>query len=481
MKLLTSSTIWIVVFFCLSGCNRLIQGAPQPAPTDVSVVNGDTSAIVNWTTQPGNQYFIYWDNGSNVTIDSCSSSPTCTAAAFVSPPFVITGLVDGQTYSVTVNARTEGAKGGPGSPPKLVSPQQAGASTTWSPGNPNPVGTYDLLGLTYGTYIFNSPVNNLGSGYVAVGANGALDYGIVGGNGILNWTPILGNPLPSITLYGVAYSDPIYVAVGASGNILYSSDRANTWTQLAATTTTTTTAATLPACTLTTPTACDLYSIYSNHAGFFIAAGANGRILYSSGSGGVNWSLPTNLPAITNNLRSITFGDVTYVAVGDSGALLTSPDANNWINLTSPSITSANLTGVAYGYVTSISATTGVITQTPTFVAVGSGGEVLTGTYNTSGVLQWSPHPISLNPNLTAVTYGIRTGGNALTQNIIASEGQFIAADSVGNVYTSSDGVTWSTAQSLTAFGGTQSINAIAAGPYDYTVVGAGGLNMNAL
>ncbi len=472
MKLLISICLWIVIFFCLTGCNRLIQGAPAAAPTGVAVARGDTSAIVSWDVVPGVQYFVYWDNGSNVSIASCNSSPTCGAAAYVSSPFTISGLVNGTQYSVTVNGRTEGAKGGPGSPAVSFVPIQAGLSNTWLPGNPNPVGTFDLLGLTYGT-IYGSAGISLGSGYVSVGKNSSLYYGIIDGYGTLNWTAIA-NPLPSTTLNGVANSGTIYVAVGSGGSILYSANYAETWTRLAATTTTTTTAATLPIC----AQFCDLNAVYSLN-GFFIAAGQNGRIIYSSG--GVNWTLQNSGTGYSTtgntgyNFHSITYGNGVYVAVGDAGAILTSTNAADWVPATvsTPIPITDNLTGVTYGYVVSVSATTGVVTYKPTFVAVGAGG-VLTGTF-VGSALTWTPQTIS-SSQLTAVTFGTRTGGNATTQYTVAAEGQFVAVDNTGNVFTSPDGVTW-TSQSQTL----GSLNAIASGLYDYTAVGAGGLNMHSM
>jgi hypothetical protein len=469
MKLLTSSTIWIVIFFCLSGCNRLIQGAPAAAPTGVTVTKGDTSAIVSWNVVPGVQYFVYWDNGSNVSIDSCNSSPTCVAAAYVTSPFTISGLVNGTQYSVTVNGRTEGAKGGPGSPAVSFIPIQAGLSGTWVTGSA--LGN-TLNGLTYGS-IYSSTGVSLGNGYVAAGANSALYYGIVDGTGTLNWTAIA-NPLPSNSLNGVANSGTTYVAVGAGGNLLYSPNYAETWTQLAATTTSTTTAATLPACSQY----CDLNAIYSLN-GFFIAAGQNGRILYSLG--GLNWTLQNSGTGYSStgntghNFHSITYGNGVYVAVGDTGAILTSTNAADWIPATVTSPTTANLTGVTYGYVVSVSATSGAVTYSPTFVALGAGGVVLTGTFAGS-VLTWTSQTIPLSPMLTAVTFGTRTGGNATNQYTIAAEGQFVAVDNTGNVFTSPDGVTW-TSQSQTL----GALNAIASGLYDYTAVGSNGQSVHSM
>src|SRR5215207_4134355 len=44
---------------------------------------------------------------------------------------------------------------------------------------------------------------------------------------------------------------------------------------------------------------------------------------------GVNWTSPGVYPT-TNTLRSVAFGNGLYVAVGDLGTIVTSPDANAW-------------------------------------------------------------------------------------------------------------------------------------------------------
>ncbi|WP_019551589.1 hypothetical protein [Thermus scotoductus] len=58
----------------------------------------------------------------------------------------------------------------------------------------------------------------------------------------------------------------------------------------------------------------------------------------------------------------MTYGNGLFVAVGDRGAILTSPDGVNWTRLTSP--TRYSLSSVTYG--------------NGLFVVVGEGGAILT-------------------------------------------------------------------------------------------------------
>jgi photosystem II stability/assembly factor-like uncharacterized protein len=127
-------------------------------------------------------------------------------------------------------------------------------------------------------------------------------------------------------------------------------------------------------------------------------------------------------------------------------------------------ISSANLNGVTYGYV--VSSVTGL--ATPTFVAVGSNGTVITSVDN--GVT-WTPQTTQLSSTqLNAVTFG------ALA---VATDGQFVAVDSAANVFTSPDGLTW-TNQILTSGSPLYAIvhGQLSTGSYAYSAVGAGGLNM---
>ena len=98
-----------------------------------------------------------------------------------------------------------------------------------------------------------------------------------------------------------------YVAVGDTGAIHTSSDNATTWTVQASN------------------TASNLYGIsYVN--GTYIAVGAAGTLLTSTDA--VTWT--TQASMTSSNLRRVTYGASTYVAVGDTGAIVSSADAATW-------------------------------------------------------------------------------------------------------------------------------------------------------
>ncbi len=431
MKLLTFRYIWVVIFFCLAGCHKLNPGGPAAAPTNVRVVSGDTIATVTWDMVPGVQYFIFWDTASGLTPDGCGSSPTCRATIQASSPYVITGLTDGTTYSVTINGRTQGGAGGPGSPSVSFVPGYAGIN--WTSGN---AGINALNAITFGN-IYDTSGNNLGNGYVASGVSGALYYGIVDVNNSLNWSAIT-NPSPSITYNALTNSGATYLAVGNGGSILYSANYAETWT---------------PITTTTTPN--NLFAI-SSFSTFFTATGQNGTILTSDSSGTI-WSPQTS--GTSNNLNGITIGSV-YVVVGDSGTLLTSTNAANWTANTTvaSSFSSINLKSVAYCAATPPSGVWSGTTIYP-YVAVGSGGTVLT---SIDGGTTWTSQVLS---NGAATLTGVTCGH------------QFVAVDDSGKIFTSFDGLAW-TGPAQTATG---ALNAIAHGLYDYTAVGASGLTFHSM
>ncbi|WP_169741350.1 fibronectin type III domain-containing protein [Andreprevotia chitinilytica] len=113
----------------------------------------------------------------------------------------------------------------------------------------------------------------------------------------------------------LAYGNGVYVAVGNGGSIQSNATAAlaGAWTaQLSHTTN-------------------NLYGVaYVNNK--FVAVGASGTVLTSTD--GVTWTSWAS--GTTNNLRQVAFGLSTYVIVGDAGTVISSPDASTWTVQTSP-------------------------------------------------------------------------------------------------------------------------------------------------
>lgn len=160
----------------------------------------------------------------------------------------------------------------------------------------------------------------------------------------------------------VAYGNSTYVAVGSGGHILYSLDGI-TWSNTNSGTTSN----------LTTVT-------YGN--GTFVAGGANGTIIYSSD--GKVWQ--KSGPISYTTINSITFGNSLFVAVTLLGGIFTSSTGVTWTARTS-GVTSP-LNSVVYG--------------SSKFVAVGSGGLILTSSDSTA--TSWTNQTVG-NSDLLGVNY----------------------------------------------------------------------------
>lgn len=416
----------------LAGCGG--KGSSASVPTNVNVVAGDTSAIVSWDMQPGVEYWVYKAAGTGITPQSCNSMPECKTVLGVTSPTVITGLNNGTTYSFTINGRTGGGPGGPGSPSISTTPRLAGglAGTPWSVNTP--LGAQDLHGVVYGI-----PNGSILGAFVAVGANGAL-FSSTGALSTsadgLAWVPLT-NPAPAANLNAVTYNSGRFLAVGSGGVILLSTD-AVTWTQQTRVTTN------------------DLYAVSNNGTGF-IATGANGTIITSGD--GANWAVVP--PVTTNALYGITYGNGYFVAVGATGTLLTTTNGVTW--QTVATLSALDLKGVAYGipqyYVNGVPT---LNQPAATFVAIGANGALVTSPDGAT----WTLRPQISTTQLNAVTYGQ----------------QFIAVDNVGSIFSSIDGYTWQQSQKPTSplyavthaqyYGGQYN------GELVYSAVGASGVNL---
>jgi hypothetical protein len=405
-------------------------GNPAPAPVNVTVSAKDSRAVVTWDMVPGVEYWIFKAAGTGVTPKNCSGMYLCTTTVKVTSPTTIWGLYNGIEYSFSVNGRTNGGPGGAGSPALQATPRLAGA--TWTAGAPLAPTSSDLRGVIYGAS---------GAKFVAAGTGGILYSGIVStGNAAttgITWTAMT-NPMPTTNFNAVGYdtAHAKFLAVGAGGAVIahVPSTSATAWTQLDGKTT------------------YDLYALSHNGAGYDVATGANGTIITSSD--GTTWTVQSS--GTTNALNGITYGNSAasttgyfFVTVGAAGTILYSSDGLNWAPATSG--TASDLKSVTYAY------------EALTFVAVGANGTVLT---SSDGVI-WTPRT-SISAVSTATL-------NAVTYS---SARRFVAVASDGNIYYNeyaNYGVDWTAVTPKATASPLYSITT--GGLFDYTTVGAGGLN----
>src|SRR5258708_38277307 len=128
--------------------------------------------------------------------------------------------------------------------------------------------------------------------------------------------------------------------------------------------------------------------------------------------------VPSRTTGTTNALNGVAWSGTQFVAVGSGGTILTSPDGTTW---TSRTLDTSTFLG-AFLQGTFLQGVTWSGTQ---FVAVGSGGTVLT---SPDGIT-WTSH---FSQGATNILYGVAWSGT-----------QFVAVGSVGTIRTSPYGITW--------------------------------------
>ena len=388
-------------------------GSSAPAPTDVSVVAGDTQAVLTWTASAGVEYWLWYKAGETVS----PSEKTASFKLKISPPYILTGLTNGTKYAFTINARTDNGPGGPGSTVVTATPALAGS--TWTPGGA--LGTSaDFRSVAYGLTSSGATTHS----YVAVGDTGAISRSpAYTSTGALVWTPVstTGTTLDGVNLTGATYALGKYIVVGAGGKIAHGTD-ISTWTAA------------------TSGTTSDLNAIATNGS-IVVAVGAGGTIIHSAD--GITWTAAASVPS-TENLNGVAYSTKgVWVAVGTNGTLLSSADGSTWVTRTSG-------TTAALKSVSAIASTTNSVT-TYTIVAAGANGTVLT---NTDYGVTWTAQNLGTS-DLNAVFASTR----------------FVAVGAGGAIYTSDDAITWTLRTSpagATMYGLIHANNI-------YTAVGAGG------
>lgn len=238
-----------------------------------------------------------------------------------------------------------------------------------------------------------------GSELVAVGDSGLILRSTDGGE---SWAAV-----PSGTaadLRGVVLSGSSYVAVGGAGlgrTVLRSVDGGSSW-------------AAAPGVPGGSPLN-DLVVV----DGALVAVGADFSVLRSV-DGGLNWSVVTFGDAggaVSLNALTYASGIGTFVAVGDRGTVLISPDGLNWS--IRPSGTMEDLLDVTYS------------PEIGLLVAVGRHGAVFTSTYGD----QWVKRVSGSVRDIHAITYQ--------PDAVAANGGTFVAVGELFQVLSSRDGVEW--------------------------------------
>ena len=110
-------------------------------------------------------------------------------------------------------------------------------------------------------------------------------------------------------------------------------------------------------------------------------------------------------------LNDVTYGNGMFVAVGNSGAIMTSPDAGIWTAATSPT------DRIIYS----------IIYVNGTFVAVGGGAgapnRTASGIFVSSDGLNWQVRDPGLDMAYRGITYGIAYGSASNTLIIVGEYG----------------------------------------------------------
>lgn len=201
----------------------------------------------------------------------------------------------------------------------------------------------------------------------------------------------------------------------------------------------------------TTSSSIPAFSITAGNRLVVVGIARSGVAIPNAASGsslvvvGVNY-VPITVPGMpvtsrmsgtTNSLSGVAWSGTQFVAVGNSGIILTSPDGITWTSRTS------GTTNPLYG----------VNWSGTQFVAVGGNGTTLT------------------SPN--GITWTARTSGTTnILRSVVWSGTLFVAVGGSGAILTSPDGVTWTARTS----GTTELLNGVTWSGTQFVAVGGNGL-----
>jgi len=186
--------------------------------------------------------------------------------------------------------------------------------TGWTTVTNSTFGTTRINGIAYGDDKF-----------VAVGNDGKIAYSSDG----ITWIAVAEENNTFIkNIDAIAYGDGKFVAHDVQGNVSCSSDGGVTWTATAV-------------------------NVMNN--GCTAIAYGNGKFVafHKSGPGGmtssdgIEWSSMSG--ANTIFIKAVIYANEKFVAVGNGGDIITSPDGKTWTVVTNSRFGSSDINGIAYG------------------------------------------------------------------------------------------------------------------------------------
>lgn len=166
----------------------------------------------------------------------------------------------------------------------------------------------------------------------------------------------------------------------------------------------------------------------------FVTVGMNGEV-HTSDDTGQTWTARTS--GTTKTLEAVIHDGTRFIAVGDDGVIVASPDGASWSPL--PGVSVPSLEGIAYG--------------NGTYVAVASDGQILVSKDGANSWTAWD-------------------SGAAWLYDVAYGDGVFVAVGANGVVFTSNDdGAHWTR-----RVAGSDSIFSVAYGNGRFVAVGEAGL-----
>lgn len=265
-----------------------------------------------------------------------------------------------------------------------------------------------------------------GSNYVAVGANGRV---LTSADGV-TWTVSVDGSLS--TFNQVEVIDGKTVAFGTSACVVVAgATRSVPMLSGAWQYSVTTTSATNPR------------SVAYNGSDRYVAVGANGAVLTSSD--GQAWTGRNS--TLAGSLNAVFYLNGNYIAMGPSGSaanLITSADAETW---TARTAGTANFNAAAFGASTYVVVgTSGAVFSSAnlvTWTSQSAGAQTFNDVIfaNSLFVAVGAAGTVYSSPD--GVTWTSRSAGSTQFNRIIYANSLFVAVANSGVIYTSSDGTTW--------------------------------------